>query len=149
MDETPKILDPKQFFTPATIDRLDFITGRWVTPRYEMIFSRPWSGSLLGLMREGAAGRTIYEEFFSFRETGGTLELHLVVMKKVLDPYHLSKIGDGEAEFTSPSDAIQRTLRFSRPPGGELVMSASGQREAQPWQVGWSLAGAASLHAAQ
>ncbi len=63
--------------TPATLDRLSWLTGCWEgkagAATLEEIWSKPGGGSMIGLGRTVNQNKTLSFEFMQFREENGTL----------------------------------------------------------------------------
>src|SRR6267154_1605160 len=94
----------------SKIDQLGFMTGCWAFSgggqHTEEYWTKPSGGTMLGISRVVAGGKTVFSEYAQIREQDGVLTY--IVQLKLAAPitaFKLTKLTANEAVFANPEHA--------------------------------------------
>ena len=115
-----------------SIDQLGFMSGCWAFEsngqRTEEFWTRPAGGTMSGLSRTVAGGKTVFTEFTQIRDEAGTLTMFVELkMGQPPTPFKLTSVTATEAVFTSEREFPKRLI-YRREKDGLIARTEGTQK---------------------
>jgi hypothetical protein len=116
------------------IDQLGFMTGCWAFSaggqNTEEYWTKPAGGTMLGLSRTVAGGKTVFSEYAQIREQDGVLT-YIVQLKlaAATTAFKLTKLTANEAVFANPEHAYPTRIIYRRQDHDTLAARTEGTQQ--------------------
>lgn len=113
-----------------SIDQLGFMSGCWAFTsgdrKTEEFWTKPSGGTMMGLSRTVAGGKTAFTEYTQIRDVNGVLTM-IVQLKlaATTTPFKLTKVSNTEAVFSSDLEYPARVI-YRRQKDGSLFGRTEG-----------------------
>lgn len=126
---------------PLALDRLDWLSGTWVSEQdgrwSEELWTAPRGGLMLGLNRAGKDGAARGFDFMRIQAgSDGVLTYWASPNGKPAVPFRLSASTDDSVTFENPEHDFPTRIVYRRE-GDRLVATISGPGGAQPMRWTW------------
>jgi len=128
---TPPLAAPPSA-TPRSVETLAFLGGCWEGQQGEARLQEHWmgpaGGSMLGISRVVAGGRTVFSEFMEIREqaAGDVVMTVMLGMGKAPVAFKLTEAGPTTATFENPQHDFPQRLRYWKGDDGALLARVDG-----------------------
>ena len=118
--------------TAHTISELGWLAGGWQTPsggraQIEEHWTQPAAGTMIGMGRTVAGGRTVEFEYLRLEERGG--DIFYVAHPKARYPgtdFKLTSVTSQEAVFENPQHDFPKRIIYKKSPDGGITASIDG-----------------------
>lgn len=100
----------------------------------------PAAGTLVGMGRTVAGGRTVQVEFMQIRQVDGILSFIALPSGQAETVFPLKSLTDGEAVFENPAHDFPQRVIYRRNPDGSLTGRIEGQSKGRPRSAEWPYA---------
>jgi len=118
-----------------TVQDVKWLTGCWEFTRGGRHVIEQWSapegGTLIGMSRTVANGKTVEFEFLMIREGAGGLEYVARPSGQAEGTFTSTRVADGEVAFENPTHDFPTRIIYQRAPDGGLVAATEGTRNGQ------------------
>lgn len=127
-----------QTAAPKSAASLAFLAGCWEGRQGEAQLQEHWmgpaGGSLLGISRVVAGGRTVFSEFMEIRElASGDVVMNVMLgMGKAPVAFKLTEAGPATATFENPEHDFPQRLRYWKSEDGALLARIDGKDQGKP-----------------
>ena len=116
--------------TRHTITDVAWIAGCWANAsggrQVDEQWMKPAGGSMLGISRTVAKGRTVATEFIQMREEADGLYYIALPSGQSEARFKLVAVADGSARFENPSHDFPQVITYARQADGSLLAQISG-----------------------
>jgi hypothetical protein len=113
------------------IEQMGFMTGCWAfnggVQNTEEYWTKPAGGTMMGISRTVAGGKTVFSEYAQIREQDGVLTY--IVQLKLAAPttsFKLTKLTPKEAVFSNPEHAYPTRIIYRRQDNDTLAARTEG-----------------------
>jgi hypothetical protein len=128
----------------ATIDQASWISGCWSRQAgdrsTEEHWMKPAGGTMLGMSRTIAKGRTSEYEFLRIVEQDGTLAYVALPSGQKEATFTLAAARPGELVFENPKHDFPTRVMYQRQPDGSLKARIEGTMNGQPRGIDFPMA---------
>jgi hypothetical protein len=128
----------------ATIDQASWIAGCWSRQAgdrsTEEHWMKPAGGTMLGMSRTIAKGRTSEYEFLRIVEQDGTLAYVALPSGQKEATFNLTVLKPGELVFENPKHDFPTRVIYQRQPDGSLKARIEGTMNGQPRGIDFPMA---------
>lgn len=108
------------------IGQLAFMSGCWAG-QSEETWMKPAGGSMLGLSRTVAKGKTVFTEYMQIVEQDGVVTMHVQLkLAARATPFKLVEIGEKGAIFSNPEHDFPQRIIYRKEPDGSLFARIEG-----------------------
>lgn len=120
--------------SPA-VDRLAWLEGCWQQDRGAAVVEEHWmkprGGSLIGMGRTVAGGKTVEYEFLRIAEIGGALAYIARPSGQAEATFPMKSLADGEVVFENPSHDFPQRVIYRRNADGSVTARVEGTLNGQ------------------
>ncbi|HBY64385.1 MAG TPA: hypothetical protein DEH78_31580 [Solibacterales bacterium] len=128
---------------PAGIASMNWLAGCWEggNERRQIaeVWMRPGGGTMLGVGRTVAGGKTVSSEFLRIDEKDGVLVYTALVGAQKPVPFKAVKTGPGEIVFENPEHDFPQRIVYKLGEGGKLGARIEGNVNGKLRQVDYSM----------
>ncbi len=115
------------------LGRLDWLAGCWALERGGRViheqWMRPLAGSMLGMARTVAGGRTVSHEFLRIEERDSSLVYVALPSGQRMASFPHVELTDSLVVFSNPQHDFPQRIRYRRLADGSLLAQIEGERE--------------------
>ena len=112
------------------VDRLAWLEGCWQQDRgtavVEEHWMKPFGGSLIGMGRTVAGGKTVEYEFLRIAEVGGVLAYIAQPSGQAEATFPVKALADGQVVFENPSHDFPQRVIYRRNADGSVTARVEG-----------------------
>lgn len=124
--------------------QLAWLEGCWRTSgangTTEEHWMAPAAGTLIGMGRTVAGGKTVQVEFMQIRAVDGILSFIALPSGQAETVFPLKSLTEGEAVFENPTHDFPQRVIYRRTPDGALTGRIEGLSNGRPRSAEWSFA---------
>jgi len=136
-------LDAKTEVPGRAIDRLGWLAGCWERAGAGRLTQEQWmepsGGSMLGMSRTVAEGKTVAYEFVRIEEREGELYYIAAPSGQTEATFRQLELDDDGVVFANPDHDFPQRIRYRRNPDGSLLAQIEGERGGKTRVVDFSM----------
>ena len=122
--------------------KLAWISGCWKGEgaiQTEEQWTKLEAGSMLGMSRTIANGKTMFHEFLQIRDRADGVFYIAQPNGGTAVPFKLVKVNDNEALFENPQHDFPQRILYQRQNDGSLIAAIEGEEKGKPKRVDFSM----------
>jgi hypothetical protein len=128
----------------ATIDQAGWLAGCWSREAggrlVEEHWMKPAGGTMIGMSRTVASGRTTAHEFLRLVEQDGTLAYIAQPSRQKEATFVLTSIAPGDLVFENPAHDFPQRILYKRQPDGSVKARIEGKMNGQERGIDFPMA---------